>query len=102
MHDSLDSSLPLSTFRDTLSWLQISYKKESVFVQRDEEKTTFNIYLHLDSDKLVFIDDTGTEDNICALYGYSEICKRSHSTKDAFTKQRLSTIRRLYDMGIMR
>ena len=40
----------------------------------------------------VFIDETGTEDNICALYEYFEIGKRSYSTKDAFTKQRLSTI----------
>jgi isftu1 transposase len=46
----------------------------------------------MDLDKLVFIDETGVEDNICALYGYAEIGKRSYSKKDAFTKQRLSTI----------
>ena len=46
----------------------------------------------LDSSKLVFVDETGTDDNIYALYGYSEIGKRSYSTKDAFKKQRLSTI----------
>lgn len=40
----------------------------------------------------MFIDETGTDSNIYALYGYSEIGKRSYATKDAFSKERLSTI----------
>jgi hypothetical protein len=40
----------------------------------------------------VLSDETGTDDNICALYGYSEIGERSYSAKDAFKKQRLITI----------
>ena len=69
-------------------------KKETAYTQRDEEKRKIHLdnISKIDSDKIVFIDETGTDDNICALYGYSEIGTRSYSTKNAFKKQRLSTI----------
>lgn len=69
-------------------------KKETAYTQRDEEKRKVHLdnISKINSDKLVFIDETGTDDNIYALYGYSEIGTRSYSTKNAFKKQRLSTI----------
>lgn len=95
IRDAVAPSLPISTFKDTLSWMGITYKKkETAYIQRDEKKRKIFIdkLSKLDINKLVFIDETGTEDNICSLYGYAEIGKRSYSFKNAFTKKRLSTI----------
>ncbi|MFT4693643.1 MAG: hypothetical protein ACI8TE_000534, partial [Francisella sp.] len=56
---------------------------ETAYTQRDEVKREEHLQniSQLDSNKLVFVDETGTDDNICALYGYSEIGECSPKLK---------------------
>ena len=47
-----------------------TYKKETAYTQRDEVKRKEHLekISELDNDRLVFIDETGTDDNIYIKY----------------------------------
>lgn len=46
----------------------------------------------MDIEKLVYLDQTGVDENISALYGYAKKGERSYSFTNAVRKLRLSTI----------
>ena len=45
---------------------------------------------------LVFCDEMGVDNNICILYGWSEIGKRSYGDVDGFCSERRSIIAVIY------
>ena len=46
----------------------------------------------LEVSDLVFCDEMGVDNNICALYGWSEIGKRSYGEVDGFRGERRSIV----------
>ena len=89
--------LPMSTFYDTLRRLKITYKKEPKYKQRSKSKREdyLNKLSKIDVKKLVYIDETGTDNDIVPLYGWSEKGTKTYAEKLAFKTSRLSMVCRL-------
>ena len=46
----------------------------------------------IDTDNLIYIDETGVDSNITVQYGWSLLGEKSYAEKDGFTKERVSIV----------
>ena len=69
-------------------------KKEPTYKGRDEnERQSFMEQIDkLNPSDLVFCDEMGVDNNICTLYGWSEVGKRSYGEVDGFRSERRSIV----------
>ena len=90
MRDSLCPEIPMSTFYDTLHRMGITHKKkEPVYIERSSKKR--KEYLETlekcDPKKLVYVDESGIDDNIVVEYGWAPKGTRSYAEQKSCKKK---------------
>lgn len=95
IRNALAPTLGMSTFYATLDrGLVLHIKKEPKYTQQDEGKRSEFVdqIKYIDVNKLVFIDESGADDKLVVLKGWSPKGLRSHAEQKGFRSQRLSLI----------